>query len=55
MGISDDLIVTDVSILPISKKLQEKCKNKNFQTKNFEKFMGKYELRPDGIYRQEFF
>lgn len=54
MGITDDLVVTDVSILPVPKELQEKCKNTKFQTKSFGNFMGNYELRPDGIYRQDF-
>ncbi len=54
MGITDDLVVTDVKLLPVSKELQEKCKTIKFQTKSFENFMGNYELRLDGIYRQDF-
>lgn len=54
MGISDDLVVTDVKILPITKELQDKCRNKKFQTKSFNCFLDNYELRPDGIYHQEY-
>ena len=54
MGITDDLVVSDVNILPVSKELQDKCKNKKFQTKSFACMLDNYELRPDGIYHQEY-